>query len=138
LHISFYVLLRGKCAVRLRPAGEALKAMLAEHGFTLPLDTKRWPKGSYRPMLVLPGDVSCETVHHSEPREELLLSDRAKLEGKMLAPTDGGLTALKLGFNLPSGAYATVVLRELMKRDTDYASLQRAGMASAREDREEQ
>lgn len=81
--------------------------------------------GAYRKLLLKPADMSWEFRRYSTPQETLIASDweilKDREQAKKINTTetnDAEHSALLLDFCLPSSAYATMVLRELMKCDT--------------------
>ncbi|KAL3121943.1 hypothetical protein niasHT_001942 [Heterodera trifolii] len=75
----------------------------------------------YRPFLVRPANVEWELLHYARDTEELqhcefIPSFEQEGHGKE-EENDKMRMALKICFDLPSGAYATVALRELMRTD---------------------
>lgn len=83
--------------------------------------------GDYRKVIVRPTDVDYETIEYTDPRQPLVQTDLMKLQGipiKTAPPdkADDSLLGMRVGFTLPSSSYATIALRELMKRptSTDY------------------
>ncbi|XP_068630251.1 pseudouridylate synthase 7 homolog [Battus philenor] len=76
--------------------------------------------GTYRHVVVRPGDLEWHTVRYDEPFSDLILSDLQELNGiTTTGIVDGGkFKALILTMSLPASAYATMALRELLKVDT--------------------
>ena len=79
--------------------------------------------GDYRGLLVKPSDVDWTIMQYEDPVEPLIQTDLMKLNGVQLShvannDTDS-LVGMVVGFTLPPSSYATVALRELMKRPTD-------------------
>ncbi|KAI9587390.1 pseudouridylate synthase 7 homolog isoform X1 [Glossina fuscipes] len=81
--------------------------------------------GAYRKLLLKPADMSWEFRRYSTPQETLIASDWEILmdreQAKKINTTETNNaehSALLLDFCLPSSAYATMMLRELMKCDT--------------------
>ncbi|XP_073838613.1 pseudouridine synthase 7 [Musca autumnalis] len=88
--------------------------------------------GAYRKLLIKPSEMSWEFCSYTTPEDTLILSDFEKFKGKTLDDLKGkrgGQTegnenkyqALILDFCLPTAAYATMMLRELLKCDTSAA-----------------
>ncbi|KAJ8047590.1 Pseudouridylate synthase 7-like [Holothuria leucospilota] len=76
--------------------------------------------GAYRKLVVKPSSVTWSFIKYDDSKEKLIQSDLDRLEG-IPAPVpveDGKKLALKLSFTLPTSAYATMALRELMKTET--------------------
>jgi len=87
--------------------------------------------GDYRHMLVKPWDVSWEVVGYDDPTEDLIVSDKERLEmsGDSVPSkaangnSSGKYRALILNMSLPSSCYATMALREILRVETDKDSL---------------
>ncbi|XP_005179284.1 pseudouridylate synthase 7 homolog [Musca domestica] len=91
--------------------------------------------GAYRKILIKPTEMSWEFRSYATPEDTLILSDFEKFKGKTLDDlkgkrgnnnaSEGGddkkYQALILDFCLPTAAYATMMLRELLKCDTSAA-----------------
>lgn len=86
--------------------------------------------GAYRKLLLKPTEMSWEFRSYDSPEETLILSDFEVLKGKTLDDLKGKgcekaaesqFQALLLDFCLPTAAYATMMLRELLKSDTSAA-----------------
>uniref|UniRef100_A0A183BPD5 TRUD domain-containing protein n=1 Tax=Globodera pallida TaxID=36090 RepID=A0A183BPD5_GLOPA len=88
----------------------------------------------YRPFLVRPANVQWELLSYTSDTEELQQCEFIPSSDALRAPKrhdmDGGddndkkqhlptKKALRISFDLPSGTYATVALRELMRTDFD-------------------
>lgn len=102
--------------------------------------------GDYRKLICRPQDVDFELLEYTDPLEPLVQTDLMKLNGiktqcKTISDGDGDsskrlkesndeskssneskvqrhLLGMRVKFTLPSSAYATIALRELMKRPT--------------------
>jgi tRNA pseudouridine13 synthase len=78
--------------------------------------------GDYRRMIVRPAGVDFDLIEYTDPRQPLVQTDLMKLQNIEIEtcsdPSKNPLLAMRIGFTLPSSAYATVALRELMKRPT--------------------
>lgn len=79
--------------------------------------------GDYRKLLVRPRDVTFDIKEYFDPHQPLLETDLMTLNGESITitPPEEGQnkkTAIIVGFSLPSSSYATVALRELMKKPT--------------------
>ena len=110
--------------------GQMFKTVLDD--LSLPVDTFRTARlrdlslpGDYRKVVCKPSDFEYRIVEYSDPLEPLLATDLMNLGGDKVASTstnsadgDGPLLGLVVGLTLPSSSYATVALRELMKRPT--------------------
>ncbi|XP_061398916.1 pseudouridylate synthase 7 homolog [Musca vetustissima] len=85
--------------------------------------------GAYRKLLIKPTEMSWEFRSYATPEDTLILSDFEKFKGKSLddlkgkrgADNENKYQALILDFCLPTAAYATMMLRELLKCDTSAA-----------------
>jgi tRNA pseudouridine13 synthase len=92
--------------------------------------------GDYRKLLCIPADVDFQLLEYSDPLQPLVPTDMMRLQGIQIkipntttaASGEAGddnksstLLAMRVGFTLPSSAYATMALRELMKRPTSAA-----------------
>jgi tRNA pseudouridine13 synthase len=113
--------------------GDLFDKLLAEQGVTMEmmrnvLDRDLHCAGDYRKLVCRPTDVDCHIVEYTDPLQPLLQTDLMKLNGVQVeAVADsardtvrekGLLLGLVVGFTLPSSSYATIFLRELMKRPT--------------------
>nr|XP_044992071.1 pseudouridylate synthase 7 homolog isoform X2 [Jaculus jaculus] len=76
--------------------------------------------GAYRKIIIRPQNVSWEVVAYDDPKIPLLNTDVDKLEGKPppVFASEGKYRALKMDFSLPPSTYATMAIREVLKRDT--------------------
>ncbi|XP_028140722.2 pseudouridylate synthase 7 homolog [Diabrotica virgifera virgifera] len=76
--------------------------------------------GDYRKMLEKAEDVTWYITHYNNPTDNLILSDLQELKGEVCTQIvkDGTYKALIMEFALPPSAYATMVLRQIMKVDT--------------------
>ncbi|XP_075163928.1 pseudouridine synthase 7 [Haematobia irritans] len=97
--------------------------------------------GAYRKMLIKPSEMSWEFCSYATPEETLILSDFEKLKGKTLddfKPKGSESTkyeALVLDFCLPTAAYATMMLRELLKCDTSASHQTALEVAAMKEEK---
>jgi len=98
------------------PVGELYQEVLASQAFNL-LDAEAFqPKtkglwdlpGAYRHILVLPRDVQYSTGHYDELDAPISKDSGLTTEGS------GKYKAVCVSFSLPSSAYATMALREIM------------------------
>ncbi len=79
--------------------------------------------GDYRKLLCRPTDFDYEIKEYYDPKQPLLQTDLMKLTGVeiVVSPPQEDQSkkiAMVVGFTLPSSSYATVALRELMKKPT--------------------
>lgn len=107
-------------------SGRQFSILLEQHGLTrqmlatLPDGDFDCP-GDYRKLIGHPTDVDFEVLEYSDPRQPLIQTDLMKVQNipiKSDATSDGLLLAMNVGFTLPSSSYATIAIRELMKRPT--------------------
>jgi tRNA pseudouridine13 synthase len=112
--------------------GDLMKKLFKDVGVELDMFKKVQDKdlaiyGDYRKLLVRPSDCDYEIKEYYDPLQPLMQNDLMKLNGEEIeiAPMKDGedlKLAMIVGFTLPSSSYATIALRELMKRptSTDY------------------
>jgi tRNA pseudouridine13 synthase len=80
--------------------------------------------GDYRKIICHPKDFDFTIMEYFDPLQPLLQTDLMKLQGEdiAIAPPQNAKETAKMamivGFTLPSSSYATIALRELMKRPT--------------------
>jgi len=76
--------------------------------------------GTYRRMIVRPENLTWKTMHYSNLMSTLIKSDLDEMNNVPDPQDDqeGEYKALILDFCLPSAAYATMALREILKTDT--------------------
>ncbi|KAJ2558353.1 multisubstrate pseudouridine synthase 7 [Coemansia sp. RSA 1933] len=76
--------------------------------------------GAYRHMIIRPREFTHEWMRYNDDSLPLARSDSDAIEGKHDPESIefGQHVALKLSFDLPSSAYATMLLRELMRQET--------------------
>jgi tRNA pseudouridine13 synthase len=80
--------------------------------------------GDYRKLLCRPKDVDSSIIEYYDELQPLIQTDLMKLNGQELTilpkktEEDKPLTGMVVGFTLTSSSYATIALRELMKRPT--------------------
>ena len=89
-------------------------------------------KGDYRKLVCMPQDVQYQYVGYDDPTQPLIETDWMKLplggvedkkkEGFELRPVSENslYKGVVVGFTLPSSSYATMAIRELMKRPTSF------------------
>ncbi|KAL7557125.1 hypothetical protein ACA910_002410 [Epithemia clementina (nom. ined.)] len=110
---------------------EILDGLLSEHGLSMESiqnysDRNFSYGGGYRKLVCRPKDVDFDLLEYADPLEPLVQTDLMKLSGIPIrcldsSETDSSKNALlgmRIGFTLPSAAYATIALRELMKKPT--------------------
>ncbi|CAD5124880.1 DgyrCDS13133 [Dimorphilus gyrociliatus] len=104
--------------------------MLAEDGLSLPAlkhTVKSYSlSGSYRSVVVKPRSISWKFLQYKDVTQALVPSDLDKLNGisessKEESSDSKEQTALLLTLTLPTSAYATMALREILKCDTSIA-----------------
>lgn len=108
--------------------GELMKRLLQDQGVTVDNFKKIQDKdlalnGDYRKLLCRPSDFDYEIKEYFDPKQPLLQTDLMKLAGEeiVITPSEEGQSkkiAMIVGFSLPASSYATVALRELMKKPT--------------------
>jgi tRNA pseudouridine13 synthase len=83
--------------------------------------------GDYRKLICKPHDVQWEILRYEDPLQPLIQTDLMKVTGEDLKPfpnadgssaCDKNLLGMVVGFTLPPSSYATIALRELMRRPT--------------------
>ncbi len=127
--------------------GEKMRATMRENGFPF----EAWPEaakkykiqGGYRKLVCVPEEVTHELLAYENDSEPLVPNDQSLLDGSFAtaaARAAGGKhKALRVSFNLPSGAFATMFFRELQKRETgrDYQEDRRQKWAAATTNKQE-
>jgi tRNA pseudouridine13 synthase len=110
--------------------GDLFDKLLAENGLTKKnfdnlQDRELSLGGDYRKIICKPTDVDVDIMQYKDPLEPLIQTEMMKLNNVNLNVRrdmnnieDGVLTGMAIGFTLPPSAYATVALRELMKKPT--------------------
>jgi tRNA pseudouridine13 synthase len=110
-------------------SGKLFENILTEHNVTAIMISEMLAKdfnsaGDYRKLICRPTDVNFDIIEYSDELQPLLQTDFMKLND---IPVDGcsvekvdkiRILAMIVGFSLPSSSYATIFLRELMKRPT--------------------
>ncbi|GAV03288.1 hypothetical protein RvY_13734-2 [Ramazzottius varieornatus] len=78
--------------------------------------------GCYRRVICRPTDASWQIIRYNDVNQDLQLSDLDLLEGKVEEPkkNEGIHTAVAVKFTLPSSTYATMAIREMLKRSSDH------------------
>jgi len=126
--------------------GELFVSILAEIGlkkedFSNIQDRDISLGGDYRKLICKPTDVDFQVVEYTDPLQPLLQTDLMKLDGSEIKLKEKDDThenvhvGLVVGFTLPPSSYATICLRELMKRPTsvDYQrALQLSGQCEGK------
>ncbi|XP_017074159.1 pseudouridylate synthase 7 homolog [Drosophila eugracilis] len=81
--------------------------------------------GAYRKMIISSSDLKWKFRLYNTPEDTLIASDWELLKNIPVTPEptedEGKFMALLLEFSLPTAAYATMFLRELLKQDTSSA-----------------
>ncbi|TRY56943.1 hypothetical protein DNTS_023878 [Danionella cerebrum] len=80
--------------------------------------------GAYRRVVIRPQEVHWELIPYDDHRVPLIHTDVEKLEKTPapVYPKEGKQWALRMDFSLPSSAYATMAVREVLKMDTSIKS----------------
>ncbi|XP_037722158.1 pseudouridylate synthase 7 homolog [Drosophila subpulchrella] len=82
--------------------------------------------GAYRKMIISSSDLKWNFRFYNTPEDTLIASDWELLKNIPITPepaeAEAKFLALLLEFSLPTAAYATMFLRELLKQDTSSAS----------------
>lgn len=80
--------------------------------------------GAYRKVFIKPIDLNWYFMKYNLDTDQLIRSDVEEIRGEIEPKSieDGSQKALILEFTLPSSSYATMALREIMKRDTSVAN----------------
>lgn len=110
----------------LNDSGDELTRLLAADGLSLEyLRSKAIAEyrmgGAYRRVIQRPKDFGYRIINYSDPSDELFETEVLSFRGSKAssAPESTGRRALHLEFTLPSGSYATMLLREITKDSTD-------------------
>ena len=78
--------------------------------------------GDYRSLICPSAELDFRIIEYTDPLQPLIQTDLMKLHGIGIEQANGDekavLLAMDVAFTLPSSTYATVALRELMKRPT--------------------
>lgn len=76
--------------------------------------------GDYRKILCCPKNVGFRIIKYEDPHQPLIRTDLMALENVDILEqgSDTSLVGMAIDFTLPSSAYATICLRELMKAPT--------------------
>lgn len=109
-------------------SGEILESLMADQGITREMLKKLEDRdfncpGDYRKIICKASDVTCRIINYSDPLQPLIQTDLMKvnnvdIEASEAENDSNGLLGMTISFTLPSSAYATIFLRELMKRPT--------------------
>ncbi|CAG8513367.1 6873_t:CDS:10 [Ambispora gerdemannii] len=107
---------------------EKYKEFMMKDGLD-PMDMTRKTKdfslpGTYRKIVLKPEAVNWSTIRYDDPIAQLAITDFDNLHGKKptIGVPDGKNLALQISFILPPGIYATMAIREIMKKDTSAAA----------------
>lgn len=124
-------------------SGELFDTLLQEMNLTAEMlqniqDRDLSCPGDYRKLICRPVDVDLSIVDYSDPFQPLLQTDLMKLNGVPVLGNgceqieeDKKLLGVIVGFTLPSSAYATIALRELMKKPTSSEYQKELGLGAA-------
>ena len=104
---------------------DELERLLKEDSLTLNsfnLETKAFlSSGDYRKIFIKPKNLSWKLLKYTNNNIRLIQTDLQKMLGEEIIEEEtGDKTALKLSFSLQPSAYATVLTRELRKKDIYY------------------
>lgn len=79
--------------------------------------------GAYRKLLVKPSLTSWRWLRYNDVKQPLVVTDKEAMSGAQEpeSVSDGKYWALQLEFTLPTSAYATMALREVLRSDTSSA-----------------
>lgn len=110
-------------------SGKMAEKLFEELGVTMDMlgniqDRDLTLAGDYRKLLCRPKDVDSSIIEYYDELQPLIQTDLMKLNGQELTilpkktEEDKPLTGMVVGFTLTSSSYATIALRELMKRPT--------------------
>ncbi|XP_016992499.2 pseudouridylate synthase 7 homolog [Drosophila takahashii] len=101
--------------------------------------------GAYRKMIISSSDLKWNFRLYNTPEDTLIASDWELLKNIPVTPepaeAEAKFLALLLEFSLPTAAYATMFLRELLKQDTSSASqtqLEKEAMSREESGKEEE
>ncbi|CAG8519808.1 4750_t:CDS:10, partial [Ambispora leptoticha] len=107
---------------------ESYKEFMMEDGLD-PMNMTRKTKdfslpGTYRKIILKPEAVNWSTIRYDDPIAQLVITDFDVLHGRKpnIGVPDGKHLALQISFILPPGIYATMAIREIMKKDTSSAA----------------
>eukprot|EP00123_Amoebidium_parasiticum_P015545 comp23025_c0_seq1/m.36779 comp23025_c0_seq1/g.36779 ORF comp23025_c0_seq1/g.36779 comp23025_c0_seq1/m.36779 type:complete len:714 (-) comp23025_c0_seq1:696-2837(-) len=103
---------------------DSYRALMAADG--LDIDNLRHEKsqyslsGAYRKVIIRPANMTWKQFHYSNNEQTLVQSDLEKAKGNPppTLPEDGEYRALVMNFTLPPSSYATMMIREAMRRET--------------------
>ncbi|GAX27746.1 tRNA pseudouridine13 synthase [Fistulifera solaris] len=108
-------------------SGELLERLMTDQGITRDMlkrieDRDLTCPGDYRKILCKASDVTSRILSYNDPLQPLIQTDLMKVNNVDIEASDGeadrGLLGMTISFTLPSSSYATIFLRELMKRPT--------------------
>jgi tRNA pseudouridine13 synthase len=122
-------LLGTKTRLPANASGTIFENILTEHNVTANMISEILAKdfnsaGDYRKLICRPSDVNFDIIAYSDELQPLLQTDFMKLNDiaidgcNMEKVDETRILAMTVGFSLPSSSYATIFLRELMKRPT--------------------
>ena len=130
-------LVGGKSKFPTNESGAAIQKIMEDIGITINMFKTAQDKdlhigGDYRKIVIRPNDFDYKVLEYYDPVQPLLQTDLMELNNEeiVISPpkkkddedncgTEETLKyAMVVGFTLPSSAYATVALRELLKRPT--------------------
>lgn len=88
--------------------------------------------GDYRKLICRPTDVDYEVIRYKDELQPLIETDYMKIKGITIETNEGMTTiwGMRVGFSLPSSSYATIFLRELMRRPTSSSYQRTLGLGN--------
>jgi len=106
--------------------GGYIDGLLKEEGLSKKDLTQREKEltlgGDYRKLICKPSDVQWNIIRYNNPLQPLIQTDLMKITGETIALSSANdknsLLGMVISFTLPPSSYATIALRELMKRPT--------------------
>ena len=104
--------------------GDMYNQMLEKDGFSLSYFKTTAPpqyrsSGAYRRLIQTATDFEWKTVNYSSINEDIASTELSSGATETSNQDKKNLLALQLGFTLPPGTYATMLLREITKQPTD-------------------
>ncbi|KAI8873164.1 tRNA pseudouridine synthase D [Ramicandelaber brevisporus] len=112
--------------------GDYMRSLLKEDG--LDADAMERPQkdfslsGSYRRILGRAKDLSWQFVHYDDPNVDIDSNTGDSGEGDSNDKGEGRYVALVTDFKLDTSSYATMALREIIRRDTSKSAMTRDSM----------